>query len=153
MRERWPLSIVGEGLRPARHPPGRLRLATRPTFDRVVTGREDDGDRGGRRLGGASRNSAPGSRNHRHTPGNQIGNKRRQAVDLTLRVAIFDRDVAAFDVADLAQAAPERLHQLHRVVRRSRLDESNHRHRRLLRARRERPRGRAADERHQGASM
>jgi hypothetical protein len=80
-------------------------------------------------------------------PGHQIGGKRWQAVDLALRVAIFDYDVAALDVADIAQATPECLHQLRRIVRRSGSDEPDHRHGRLLRARRERPHGCAAEER------
>jgi hypothetical protein len=60
------------------------------------------------------------------------GGKRRQAVDLALRVAIFDHDVAAFDIADLALAAPECLHQLYGVVRRRGPDEPGYRHRGLL---------------------
>jgi hypothetical protein len=85
---------------------------------------------------------------HRHAPADQIGDERGQAVDLTLRVAIFDCDVAAFNVADLAQPAPERLGQLCRIVGGGRSDEPDHRHCRLLRVRRERPRNsRAAEQR------
>jgi hypothetical protein len=61
---------------------------------------------------------------------------------LTLRPAIFDRDVLALDIANFAQAAAERSYELRESGRRRIGEVANHRHRRLLRARRERPRRR-----------
>src|SRR5262249_10887050 len=65
----------------------------------------------------------------------------------SLRPAIFDRDVLTLDVTGFVQATAER--GRHGSVRLSRLSiqESDHRHRRLLRARAERPRRRAAEQR------
>src|SRR5262245_51994202 len=60
----------------------------------------------------------------------------------------FDCDVLAFDVAGFLQPLPESGHKMcERRARRDGAEEPDHRHRRLLRARRERPRRRAAKER------
>jgi hypothetical protein len=53
----------------------------------------------------------------------------------------------ALDVADFAQALPEREHTVCERDSRCAAEEPDHRHRRLLRARRERPRGGGANER------
>jgi hypothetical protein len=53
----------------------------------------------------------------------------------------------ALDVADFAQALPEREHMVCERDSRCAAEEPDHRHRRLLRARRERPRGGGANER------
>src|SRR5262249_5955577 len=61
--------------------------------------------------------------------------------------AIFDGDVLALDESGLVQALPECTDKLSRAGRPRAAEEPDHRHRRLLRARRDRPRRRAADER------
>ena len=128
---------------PVTLPPGRLRLATRPSSNRVGAQFKDDRNGRGRRLCRQRRRSA-GRGNHGHLTMNQISRHRRQPIILVLRPAIFDRDVAAFDVAGFAQPF-EKSGQLPRVIfGRSRIDKPNHRHRRLLRTRRQRPRCRRA---------
>jgi hypothetical protein len=73
---------------------------------------------------------------------NQIGGQGGHSIVLTIRPMIFDRNVSAFGIAGLAQA----LTKLRSDIRAGtvRRENPNHRQRRLLRARRERPYGRRA---------
>src|SRR5262249_15825424 len=69
--------------------------------------------------------------------------------------AIFDRHVPALDITGLAQALVKCAQPACPQIRRLAADVSDHRHCRLLRARRERPRGRrrAADQRDELAAF
>ena len=58
---------------------------------------------------------------------------------------IFDSHVLAFDIAGLLQALAEGAQTISTRVRQMAMEESDDRHRRLLRARHERPRCRAAE--------
>src|SRR5262245_23575294 len=85
---------------------------------------------------------------HRHLTAYQVSCEVGQSIILILRPAILDRHILAFDVPAFADALPECGHKTCSVGGRRAAEEPDHRHRRLLRARRERPRGRrAADER------
>src|SRR5262249_26091486 len=91
---------------------------------------------------------------HGHLTMNQIGGHRRQSINSALRPAIFDRHVAAFDVAGFLQGLTECSRHWLVSGRRLGVEKSDHRHRRLLRARRERPRdGRAAEQRDELAAL
>jgi hypothetical protein len=70
---------------------------------------------------------------------NEIGRQRRQFVILAFRPAILDRHVLTVDVASLLQALAERLDERGISVWRCAVEKPDHRHRALLRARRERP--------------
>jgi hypothetical protein len=60
---------------------------------------------------------------------------------------VLDQYVVALDIASFTHALPKRAHEAgRRVVRRCVPEESDHRHRRLLRARRERPPSRATQQ-------
>src|SRR5262245_50168431 len=59
---------------------------------------------------------------------------------MALRPTEFNRVVLTLDKAGLTQAAPERFHKWYERSGRRAVEKSNHRHRRLLRPRRERPR-------------
>src|SRR5262249_48082605 len=59
----------------------------------------------------------------------------------------WDRHITALDEARFVQAFAERGHDTCAQLRHTGIDKSDHRHRRLLRARRERPRRRAAEQR------
>src|SRR5262249_20615905 len=59
----------------------------------------------------------------------------------------FDRHIAALDKACFVQAFAERRHDTCTQLRHTGIHKSNHRHRGLLRARRERPCRRAAEQR------
>src|SRR5215831_20815438 len=64
---------------------------------------------------------------------------------MSLRPSVFDCDVLALDVAELRKPATEGDQE--GPIRRYRTEKSDHGHRRLLRARREWPRRRAAERR------
>src|SRR5262249_24769003 len=109
-------------------------------LDRIEAGREDDRNRRCCRLGHRGRrNGAYG--NHRHLTANQVGRECGQSIIVTLCPAIFDRNVLAFDVAGLLQTLAEGGHVTRVSLWRCAVEEPDHRHRRLLRARRKRPSG------------
>src|SRR5947208_2341619 len=84
---------------------------------------------------------------HRHLTAYQIGCEVGQSVVLVLRPAILNRHILALDVTGFTNALPERGQKACTIGRRPRAaEESYHRHRRLLRARRERPHRRRAAE-------
>ena len=73
---------------------------------------------------------------------------------MILRPAVFDHDVATIDETCFAQALSKSRNQMDARLERAIMKESNHRHRRLLRPRRERPRGcRAAEQRDELAAV
>ena len=80
---------------------------------------------------------------HGDLPANQIGRQRRQPIELILGPAVFDRHVLALDIAGVFEALTKSAQTLRVAVGRYGAEESDHRHRRLLRARRERPRAAA----------
>jgi hypothetical protein len=59
---------------------------------------------------------------------------------LVFRRAVFDHDVLALDEACFPQPLAKRGHQVRGIGKRRTAEEPDHRHRRLLRTRRERPR-------------
>jgi hypothetical protein len=67
--------------------------------------------------------------------------------------AVVDRHVLALDIARLFEALAKGTQALGNRLGRSDFEKSDHRHRRLLRARRERPRRRATDERDEFAPL
>jgi hypothetical protein len=78
-----------------------------PLCDRVLAHGEYNGYRRGSRLG------RPGCRwaacnQHGHSTANQVSRQGRKAFRFVGRIALLDRDVAAVDVTDLAQAFAER---------------------------------------------
>jgi hypothetical protein len=73
--------------------------------DRIATAREDDRNRCCCRLGCDRRSTAASCHDHGDLTADQIGGKARQSVVLTFGPPVFDRDVLAFDVAYLAEAA------------------------------------------------
>src|SRR5262249_12406387 len=77
----------------------------------------------------------------------RIGCEVGQSLDLVLRPAILDHDILALDVAGFTNPLPEGGQITCTIGKRRTAEESNHRHRWLLRARRERPRRRAAEQR------
>src|SRR6516162_966183 len=83
---------------------------------------------------------------HRHLTAYQIACEVGQSVDLVLRPTILDRHILALDVTSFTNALPECGQIACTVGKRRAAEEPDHRHSRLLRARRERPCGRAAEE-------
>ena len=124
--------------------PGEAGDKTQP--HRVFTGAEDDRDRRGCRFGRECRSDASGRGDHSNLPANQVGRQRRQPIELTLGPAVFDCQVLALDKACVFEALAECAQTVRERVRRCAAEESNHRLRWLLCARRERPRDRRAAE-------
>src|SRR5262249_44914557 len=82
----------------------------------------------------------------------QLGGDLGEALDVSFRPAIFDRDRAPLDPPKLAQSLHEGGNPLTEGRRRAHAKETDSRQlARLLRARRERPRGRAAEQRDERA--
>ena len=102
-------------------------------LDRVAAETEDDRDRCGRRLGRERRDRSDCG-DHGHLTADQIGRQRRQPIILPIGRAEFDRHVPALDEAGFAQALAE-CGQCLRAPRGRGVEEPDHRHRRLLRAR------------------
>src|SRR5262249_48176991 len=126
-------------------------VATRPVkaghqtkLDRVTADREND--RNGRRcsFGRERRRSALDRNDHGYLAANQIGRQRRQSVQLTLRPAVLHCDIAALDIVGFFETLPDRVERAGFTIGAAK--QADHRHRRLLRASRERPRGRRAAE-------
>ena len=74
----------------------------------------------------------------------EVGHESRQAIKLALQPMVLHRYVLALDVAGLVEALAERGNKLR--MRQSGIDEADHRHCRLLRARRDRPSSRRTSE-------
>src|SRR5262249_27521116 len=64
-----------------------------------------------------------------------------------------DRDVLALDIAAILEATVKSAKTVRVRVRRLAVEKPDHRHRRLLRARRDRPRRRAAEQRDERATL
>jgi hypothetical protein len=69
----------------------------------------------------------------------KFGGECRQSVVLPIRPAIFDRYVLSLDIAALAEALHKRLYEIAVWLQGGGVQEADHRHRRLLRVRRDRP--------------
>src|SRR5580704_13115488 len=106
---------------------------------------EYDRDRTGCPLRGQCRLTAIDRGNNSHLTANEFGRQFRHPIVLAIRPTIFDRHVPALDMAGFVEALAERAQQVRMYVWRRAVEEPDHRHRRLLRARRERPCRRAAE--------
>jgi hypothetical protein len=121
------------------------RIAARPRKagnkthpHRVLADAEDDRDRRGRSFG-RKRGSIGERGDHGHATAHEIGHERRQAIVLAIQPVVLNHYVLALDVAGFAEAFAERSSLAHGGLGRPAGDEAHDRHRRLLRARRERP--------------
>src|SRR5262249_12228213 len=81
---------------------------------------------------------------HGNLAPNQFTSECRQLIKLVLGPAVFDCDVLALDQAAVFEALTKCAEQMRVGGGRCAVEEADDRHRRLLRARRERPRGRRA---------
>src|SRR5262249_17691442 len=109
--------------------------------DRIISHREHDRKGRSGRLRGQGRCGAPGRDDQADLLAYQLSRHLRQPVVSTLGKAIFDRNATSFDVAGSGQTLAENS-QVRRTRRsRARAQITYDRHLRLLRTRRERPRG------------
>jgi hypothetical protein len=106
--------------------------------DRVAAAQEDDRRRRGCGLRHQRRCGVCDDQGH--PTADEIGHQTRQPVALIVRPAIFDGDVPALDKPGIAQTLLKRADKMREAGCPSVAKEADHRHRRLLRARRGRPR-------------
>src|SRR5215510_14071461 len=130
--------------------PGEAGDKTEP--DRVLGRNKGDRDRRGCRLG-SGRRGGRARDDYGDLSANQFSRQLRQSIVLVLGEAVDDYYVLALHMADVFEAQAECAQTVRHRVRRSGVKEPNHRHRRLLRIRRERPRGRAAKQRDELAAL
>jgi hypothetical protein len=71
---------------------------------------------------------------------NQFGSQGGQAIVLAIRPPVFDRHVPALNVTGFGQSSVKCRYKLASRFQRRAAEKADHRHRRLLRARHERPR-------------
>src|SRR5215472_9652180 len=124
--------------------PGEAGDKTEP--DRVLGGNKGDRDRRGCRLGSGRRGGRTRG-DYGDLSANKFGRQLRQSIVLVLGGAVDDCYVLALHIADVFEAQAECAQTVGHRGRRSGVEQPNHRHCWLLRARRERPRRRAAEQR------
>src|SRR5262245_11516602 len=117
--------------------------------DWVFTDGYDDRDRRGCRFGRERRSGTSARDDYVDPSTNEVGRQGRQPVELALRPAVFDRHVLPLDIAGILEALAKCAQPVR--VRRCGLEKPDHRHRRLLRARRDWPRGCRAEQRDERA--
>jgi hypothetical protein len=129
-------------LTPVRLAPGRARLATRPSRT---------GSSATMNMSGAVAVAAFAAKMAAVLPPASItatcrrmssAISFRHAIELIFRPAVDDRGVVAFHIAGFCEALAESAQTIPQRLGRARVETPDHRHRRLLRARRERPRDR-----------
>src|SRR5262245_60547106 len=114
--------------------------------DRVVATGEDDRCRGGSAFRRMCSKVPAACRYQVDPAGNDLRGQRRQAIVMALSPAVLDLHVLALDITGVLEALPESGHVCCKGSWRPAAEIANHRHR-LLRARRERPRCRATEQR------
>jgi hypothetical protein len=112
---------------------GPIEAGNHAELDRV-TG-SDEGNRNCSGRGLCRQNTGRAARKDHGDPAeNQFDRQRRQPTDLTLRPSVLDGHVLALDVTDLIEALPKRSSTICSLTGRPKVEEPDHRHRRLLRA-------------------
>ena len=89
---------------PVRLPPGRARLATRPSLTGSSPTTKTIGIVVVAALAANAEAGPAGRGDHGDLPANQFGRQRRQPIGLILGPAVFDRHVLALDIAGVLQA-------------------------------------------------
>src|SRR5262245_45224753 len=115
-------------------------------LDRVLPGRKNNRDCRGRRFGRERSGSAAGRGDDGDAAADKISHDRGYALEAAVQPMVLDRDGLTLDVAGFIEAFTKLSTNVRGAFRRTSANESNHRHRRLLRARRHRPGGRGSAE-------
>jgi hypothetical protein len=82
-----------------------------PARNRIASGSEDNGEGPGRLLGGQGGGCVSGH-DDINLERNQFGRKSGEPLELSLGISIFNHDVAALDVTEVAQSLTEGLGQV-----------------------------------------
>src|SRR5262245_20474339 len=123
--------------------PGKARDKTQ--LDRVVADPEDDRNRCSRSFGRLGSSGLAGRGDNSHATPDKVRHERRQPVVSTVQPVVLDYDVLPLHVTCFAESFTERIGTADGVLGRPNDDDTYDR-RRLLRARRERPRSRRTAE-------
>src|SRR6516164_986356 len=111
---------------------------------RVCANSEYNGNGRGGSLGRKGGGRCINRGDYVHSLATEFSRQSRQSFVAVVGPAVFDYQVFALDIADLAKPFTKSEHQARVGLCRGGMKKSNHRSRRLLRARRERPRRRTA---------
>jgi hypothetical protein len=125
-------------VKPCQIAAGAAEAGDEAGLNRLDPSAKDDGDRRGCRLGRQRGRTVTGDE-YGDLPANQVRCLRRQAIVLTLYPTVFNRDVLAFNIAGFGQRLAEACEDRPTLRQRRTAEEPDHRHRRLLCARRKRP--------------
>ena len=141
----WP-QILGKVVYAGNVARGSIKAVDETKLYRIGADAEDDGNRAGRSLGRERRCRAARCGDDSHLALDKLGHQCRHTIELILSPTIFDYNIAAIDETGFAEALTECRGHMDARIRGAVMEKSDHGHRRLLRARRERPRGRRAAE-------
>src|SRR5260370_32886585 len=106
----------------------------RAGFDRIIPRDEYDRNRPSRSLSGCCRRATSDQNDHSYAATHQLSRLLRKSIVLSLRPAVFDRDVPALDVASLLEALLDRRYKRRVWTGRPTSEDSDHSPPRLLRA-------------------
>jgi hypothetical protein len=130
--------VLTTNVTPVTLPPGRLRLGTRPRSSARC-----ENNRNGCGCSFGSHCSRRGEGNDRiYGITHQVGGQSRQPVEAGIGRAIFDCDIASFDIASVVEALPKGGYLS--IIQLSAAEQADQRHGRLLRTHRARPHRSAA---------
>src|SRR5262249_21072101 len=118
-------------------------------LDRVIADSEDDRNRRGCRSGGECRRRGAGRDDHGYPAADQIGHQIRKSIVVAFGRPDLDCNVLAQNITAFTKALMERGQAARRI---DNVNKPDHRQRRLLRPRHERPRCRAAEKRDEVAT-
>jgi hypothetical protein len=133
-------------LTPVTLPPGRLRLATRPISTGSPPPLKTIGMVSVADLAAAAPAVLPGVAMTATRMRTRSACQFRQAIIVIVRPSVFDGHVAALNITRFAQSFAECRHEMCVRFGRTWAEETDHRHRGLLHARRHRPRSRRTTE-------
>jgi hypothetical protein len=130
-----------------------VEAGDKPARNWIAAQKKDDRNRHGRPLCGDCPRRGSRRSDNVHSTAHKIGCKFWQPIVMTARKAVFDCNIASFDVAGFSQTFVECGDEICELLRGNGRQKPDHRHCRLLRARRERPRRRATEQRYELAAL
>src|SRR5262249_8123488 len=149
----WP-QILGKVVYAGNVARGSIKAVDETKLYRIGADAEDDGNRAGRSLGRERCCRAARCGDDGHLALHKLGHQCRHAIELILSPTIFDYNIAAIDETGFAETLTKCRGEMGACIGSALMEKPDHRHRRLLRARRERPRRRrAAEQRYEFAAF
>src|SRR6516225_10292848 len=147
----WP-QILGKVVYAGDVAPGSIKAVVETKLYRIGADAEDDGNRAGCSLGRERCCRAARCGDDGHLALHKLGHQCRHTIELILCPTIFDHDIAAIDETGFAEALTKCRGEMGASIGGALMEKPDHRHRRLLRERCERPRSRAAEQRDEVAA-